>query len=164
MHGRVIGDFALLGHLYMPYFSCFFFLFDIGQLFCVVRLGSLEPLLCAAILPIPWLGSLERLLCAAVLPISGLLKQRRHRDEAGGCDVHHCGATLYVLIVGGGQDKPSPCETSGIGLDKERWGDRCDDLPLCERTEGRVASARETRHCGVACILDIVLGSTMHLW
>ena len=82
----------------------FFFLFDTGQLFCVVRLGSLEPLLCAAILPIQWLGLLEPLLCAALLPISGLLKQRRHREEAGGCDVHHCDAALCVLTVGGGQD------------------------------------------------------------
>ena len=102
-----------------------FFLFDTGQLFCVVRLGSIEPLL-----------------CAALLPISGLLKQRHHRDEAGGCDVHHCDATLCTLIAGGGQDTPGPCETSGIGPDKERWGDRCDDLPLCEREEGILALFR----------------------
>ena len=69
------------------------------------------------------------------------LKQRRHRDEAGGCDVHLCDATL---ILGGGQD---PGETSGIGPDKERWGGRCDELPNCEREEGRVAGAREARHC-----------------
>ena len=61
----------------MPYLFCFFFLVDIGQLFCVVRLGSMEPLLCAALLP----------------PISGL-----H-------NVHHCDATLCVLVVGGG---PAP--------------------------------------------------------
>ena len=36
--------------------------------------------------------------------------------------------------------------------------------PFCEQEEGRVASVREARHCGVACILDSVLGSTMHLW
>ena len=82
------------------------------------------------------LGSIEQVLCAALLPISGLLKQRRHRDEAGGCDFHHCDAALCVLIVGGGQDTPRPCETSGIGPDKERLGDRCDDLPICDLRAG----------------------------
>ena len=95
---------------------------------------------------------MEPLLCAALLPISGL-----H-------NVHHCDATLCVLIVGGGLDTPGPCEISGIGPDKERWEDVCDYLPLCEQEEGGVASVREARHCGVACILDSVLGSTMHLW
>ena len=115
-------------------FSSFFFLFDIGQLFCVVRLGSMEPLLCAALLPI-----------------------------AGVHNVHHCDAALCVLIVGGGPDTPSPCEISGIGPDKERWEDGCDYVPLCEQEEVSVAGVREARHCGVACILDSVLGSTMHL-
>ena len=100
----------------------FLFLFDAGQLFCVVRLGSIEPLL-----------------CAALLPISGLLKHRRHRDKAGGCDVHYCDAALCALTVGGGQDIPGPCETSGIGPYKERWGDCCDDLPNGEREEGVLA-------------------------
>ena len=68
--------------------------------------------------------------------MSGLLKQRRQWDEAGGCDVHIWGA---VLNAGGGQDTPAPCETSDIGPDKERWGDCCDDLPNGEREEGVLA-------------------------
>ena len=97
-------------------------------MFCVVLIGAMEPLL-----------------CAALMPISGL-----H-------NVYHCDATLCVLIVGCGPDTPSPCEISGIGPDKERLGDCCEYLPLCEREEGRVAGAREARRCGVACILDGVL-------
>ena len=102
------------------------------------------------------LCSLELVLCAALLPISGLrlIKQRRQWGEAGGCDVHIWGA---VLNAGGGQDTPAPCETSDIGPDKERWGDCCDDLPNGDREEGRVAGAREARHCRVACILDGVM-------
>ena len=103
----------------------FFFLFDAVRLVncCVVRLCSLE-----------------LVLCPALLQISGLrlLKQRRQLDEAGGCDVHIWGA---VLNEGGGQDTPAPCETSDIGPDKERWGYCCDDLPNGDREEGRVAGA-----------------------
>ena len=77
--------------------------------------------------------------CGATADCRHELKQRRHRGEAGGCDVHHCDAALLVRIVGGGQDTPGPCETSGIGPYKERWGDCCDDLPNGEREEGVLA-------------------------
>ena len=73
---------------------------------------------------------MEPLLCAALLPISGL-----HH-------VHHYDAALCVLIVGGGPDTPGPCDISGIGPDKERWEDCCDYLSLCEQEEGNVASLR----------------------
>ena len=141
MHGKVIGDFALATCTCNISLVCF--LFDAVRLVncCVVRLCSLE-----------------LVLCAALLPISGLrlLKQHRQWDEAGGCEVHIWGA---VLNAGGGQDTPAPCETSDIGPDKERWGDRCDDLPNGDREEGRVAGARAESLAS----LTVYCPSTMHL-
>ena len=88
------------------------------------------------------LGSFEPVLCAARLPISRLLKQRRHREKAGGCDVHRGDVALCVLAVDGVQDAPSPCETSGIGPYKERWKNGYDDVPNGEREEGILALFR----------------------